>query len=66
MEKVRLKELTVSEFKALVSTTVKESVEDIIEDFIALNSRNYLRSIKEARKDYREGKVKEFGELFDV
>jgi len=66
MEKVRLKELTVSEFKALVSTTVKESVEDVIEDLIALNSRNYLRSIEEAKKDYREGKIKEFGELFDV
>jgi hypothetical protein len=66
MEETKVKELTVSEFKALVSTTVKKSVEEIMEDLAALSSRDYLRSIEEARKDYKKGKVKEFEELFDV
>jgi hypothetical protein len=66
MEETKVKELTVSEFKALVSTTVKKSVEEIMEDLAALSSRGYLRSIEEARKDYKKGKVKEFEELFDV
>lgn len=66
MEETKVKELTVSEFKALVSTTVKKSVEEIMEDLAALSSRHYLSSIEKAREDYRKGKVKDFEELFDV
>jgi hypothetical protein len=62
----KIKDLTVGELKALISDAVKESVEDLIEDLLALSSDEYLRSIEEARKDYKEGRVKYFEEIFDV
>ncbi|WP_457554831.1 hypothetical protein [Candidatus Pyrohabitans sp.] len=44
----------------------KKAVEDLIEDILALSSDEYLRSIEEAREDYRSGRVKSFEEVFDV
>lgn len=41
-------------------------MEDIIEDIFALSSDKYLHSIKEARSDYNQGKVKNLEEVFDV
>ena len=38
----------------------------LIEDLLALSSDEYLRSIEEARTDYKEGKVKYLEEIFDV
>ena len=38
----------------------------LIEDILALSSDEYLRSIEEARTDYKEGKVKYLEEIFDV
>jgi hypothetical protein len=55
-----LKSLTVGELKALISDTVKKTVEDLIEDLLALSSDEYLGSIEEARKDHKEGRVKYF------
>lgn len=59
-ETTKLKNSTVSELKALIPDTVKESVEDLIEDLLALSSDEYLRSIEEARKDHKEGRVMDF------
>jgi lipoate-protein ligase A len=59
----KLKDLTVEEFKALISDTIKESMEDLIEDLAALSSKEYLNSIKEAREDYRHGRVKRIEEI---
>jgi len=36
------------------------------EDILALSSDKYLRSIEEARSDYKEGKVKSLEEIFDI
>ncbi len=58
-----LKDLTVEEFRILISDTIKDSIEDLVEDVVALSSREYLKSIKEARKDYREGRVKRLEEI---
>ena len=62
-----LKDLTPAQFNSLISaavkSTVKEAVEDIVEDMIALYSKDYLKSIKEARKDYKTGKVKSIEEI---
>ena len=58
MKKVKIKELTVEEFKKIVSGTIREIFEDMIEDLVALHSKNYLKSIEEARKDYKEGRIK--------
>ncbi len=62
----KVKDLTVVEFRSLISDAVREVMEDLIEDMSALSSDEYLRSIEEARTDYKEGKVKYLEEIFDV
>ena len=62
----KVKDLTVVEFRSLMSDTVRGAMEDLIEDLLALSSDEYLRSIEEARTDYKEGKVKYLKEIFDV
>ena len=65
MEK-RTSELSESELSVLIENIVKKTMEEISEDILALTSKNYIQSIEEARKDYKEGKVKEFNEVFGV
>ena len=62
----KVKDLTIEELQALISDAVREAMEDLIEDILALSSDNYLKSIEEARSDYKEGKVKYLEEIFDV
>ncbi|CAD7769972.1 hypothetical protein FHEFKHOI_00722 [Candidatus Methanoperedenaceae archaeon GB50] len=62
----KVKDLTVGELQSLISDTIRGAMEDLIEDVLALSSDEYLRSIEEARSDYKEGKVKHFEEIFDV
>ena len=62
----KVKDLTVVEFRSLMSDAVRGVMEDLIEDMSALSSDEYLRSIEEARTDYKEGKVKYLEEIFDV
>jgi len=59
----KLRDLTVGEFKTLVSDTIKENIEDLLEDLTALSSKEYLTSIKEARDDYKHGRVKGIEEI---
>lgn len=66
MKNIKIKELTVEEFKRVVSETIKEAFEDLLEDLIALNSENYLNSIEETRKDFKEGRVKKLDNALDV
>jgi len=63
---MKVKDLTVGELKSLISDTIKESLEDLIEDIVALSSDEYLRSIEEARSDYKGGRIKYFEEISDV
>lgn len=37
---------------------------DFFEDLLALTSKKYLKSIKEAREDFKAGRVKTFEEVF--
>jgi hypothetical protein len=62
----KVKDLTVDELQALISDTIKRAMEDLYEDLAALSSDEYLRSVEEARNDYRSGNVKRLEELFDV
>jgi hypothetical protein len=62
----KVKDLTVDELRALISDTIKRAMEDLYEDLAALSSDEYLRSVEEARNDYRSGNVKRLEELFDV
>ncbi len=62
----KVKDLTVEELRTLISTTIKDTLEELIEDLSALSSEEYLRSIEEARTDYKEGRVKRLEDIFDV
>ena len=66
MKTKKIIDLSVDEFRVFISDTVNAAMEDSIEDFLALSSDNYLKSIKEARKDYKAGKVKSLEEVFNV
>jgi hypothetical protein len=59
-----LQELTVNELTSIISRTVKQAIEDELEDLRALASSNYLLSVKEARRDYVEGNEKPLDDLF--
>ncbi len=65
MEK-KISDLTVNEFQLLINKTVHEAFQELSEDILALSSSEYLESIKEARNKFKEGKVKNFEEVFDV
>jgi hypothetical protein len=62
----KIKDLTTDELRTLITNTVKESMEDIIEDLLALSNENYLDSIEEARKYYKNGKIKTFEDVFNI
>ncbi|MCK4847787.1 MAG: hypothetical protein KAT16_02045 [Candidatus Heimdallarchaeota archaeon] len=62
----KIVDLTVEEFKSLINEAFRVIMEEVSEDITALSSDDYLKSIEEARKDYRSGKVKKFEEVFDV
>ena len=62
----KVKNLTVRELQSSISDTVRGTMDDLIEDISALSSDEYLRSIEEARSDYKEGKVKRLEDVFDV
>ncbi|MDL1965686.1 MAG: hypothetical protein LWW90_03315 [Candidatus Desulfofervidus auxilii] len=63
---MKVKDLTVGELKSLISDAIKESFEDLVEDIVALSSDEYLRSIEEARTDYKKGRIKYLEEISDV
>ncbi|MCL7411655.1 MAG: hypothetical protein P1P69_04410 [Methanosarcinaceae archaeon] len=62
----KVKDLSVVEFQSLISDAFKDAMDDVIEDVLALTSNNHLKSIEEARSDYKEGKVKSLEEIFNV
>ena len=66
MKTKKIIDLSVEEFPIFISDTVNTAMQDSIEDFIALSSDNYLKSIKEAREEYKKGKVKTYEEVFNV
>ncbi|MDP1995352.1 MAG: hypothetical protein Q8K40_08925 [Ignavibacteria bacterium] len=61
-----INELTIGELKTLISETVKETMEEVIENMEALSSQNFINSVKEARAEYTAGDTKNLEELFDV
>ncbi|HCL58203.1 MAG TPA: hypothetical protein DHW82_14525 [Spirochaetia bacterium] len=64
--KTKIKDLSIDEFKHLISDVVQDSFQENLEDLVALSSDPYIKSITEARNDYKKGKVKSFSEVFDV
>lgn len=62
----KIKDLTTDELRTLISNTIKESMEDLVEDLLALSNKKYLNSIEEAREDYKNGQIKRFEDVFDI
>ena len=62
---IRVSDLTVDELKEIISDSVKDSIENVLEDIVALQNEKYICSIEEARKDYQKGRVKKFEEIFE-
>ena len=60
---IKVKDLTIEEFQALISASVRGVLEELLEDIQAFSSDSYLQSIVEARQDYKEGKVKSLEDL---
>ncbi len=65
MEK-KIKDLTTDELELLINKTVHKAFEDISEDILALSSKEYIKSIEEAREDFKKKKTKTFEEVFSV
>jgi len=60
---MKLKDLTVEELRGVISQTVRETLEEVLEDLSAKSSKEFLASIREARKDYQAGRVKDLDDL---
>jgi len=59
----KISELTIEELKTLISETVKESVEEALENFEAISSKSYLNSVKESRDEYKKGDFQKLGNV---
>ena len=62
----KLKDLTVEDLKGLISKTVRETMEEVLEDLTAKGSKRFLESVQEAREDYREGRVQDLDDSKDA
>ena len=61
----RVSDLTTEELERLVETTVRRTIEECLETLQALSSQKYLESIREARDDYKSGRVTKLSDLPD-
>lgn len=59
-------ELSIEEFKELISESVRTSFEDMLEDYTAMGRPEFLRSIAEAREQYKRGDVTPLEQLSGV
>ena len=60
----KVQDLTIDELRIIISDTVKDTVGDMIEDIIALSNKEYIDSVKEARKDYKTGQTEKYNSFF--
>jgi len=65
MSEKTLKDITTDELRSLIRESIKETLNDELEDIIALLSPEYLKSIEEARADYREGRITPMDEILE-
>lgn len=49
----KINDLTVEEFKSLMSNTIKDALEDLIEEIVVLSNRNHSHSVEDAKQDYK-------------
>ncbi|MFM1921346.1 MAG: hypothetical protein RLZZ303_2980 [Candidatus Hydrogenedentota bacterium] len=60
----KISDLTVQEFKLLITETVGIAIQDALEDAEASRSDAYLASIKAAREEHAAGEAKSFEQVF--
>jgi len=56
--------LSVDDVIAALQRMTAEDREDFIESLLAATSRDYLKSIDEARSDWKAGRVKDHSQVF--
>lgn len=65
LNKVEIKiELSATDLISAIKQLSQEDSEFLIENLVAAVSPEYLESIKEAREDYKEGRIVSHAELF--
>ena len=52
-----VKDLPVEDLERLIERVVRRTLDEYLEDLEALASPEYLASVREAREDYRAGRV---------
>jgi len=62
----KVNDQTVSQLKDIISEVVRERIDDVIEDLKSLVDNDYIESVKEARKEYKEGKVTNIDDIMDA
>ncbi len=62
---IAIKDLSVDELREVIQSTVRQTLEDYLEDFRALDSPSFVRSIAEAREDYKAGRTIPLDDLMD-
>jgi len=58
-------EIKPEEIVEAVKRMSKEEQEDFLEELLAATSSEYLESIKEAREDYKAGRIYSHNEIFN-
>lgn len=61
----KIRDLTLDEFELLINKSLHEAFAEISGDILALYSFDYLKSVEEARENFKDGKVKTFEEVFN-
>lgn len=62
----KVNELTVDELKELISNVVQEKLDDMLEDVKLMLDSEYVNSIKEAREEYKQGKVTSINDILST
>lgn len=62
----KVNELTVDELKELISNVVQEKLDDMLEDVKLMLDSEYVNSIKEAREEYKQGKVTSIDDILST
>ena len=65
MRTKKVSDLTVDQLKIIIDELLKKNLEDIIEDIEALSSKKFIKSVEKSRKEYSDGKFKNFEEVFN-
>lgn len=63
---IKVKDLSVEQLQSIITQTVQGAMDEILEDFAALSSDNFINSIETARKEYKAGKIKSLEDVIDL